>query len=151
MRKPALSAALLLSILAIAGCGSSADKDAYVQSVSRVQQQTQTDAKTLSDKMQTAKTPAQIADNLSQLGRNIEKNASSLKAIKAPDDVKTQHEEYVKLMNDFGKKLESLATDVRTATPGNVKDVLTKASRATTDLSTEEQKVVSEINSALQG
>lgn len=149
MRKPAFTLAALLATAALAACGG-VDKNAYVTQVTKVQQATQQDARALSDKMKSAKTPAQVATNLAALGTAVEKNAADLKKIEPPESVAKQHQEYVDLMKQYGTDLESLAAEVKKATPSTVKGILTKASSLTTNLSTQETKIVSSINTELQ-
>ncbi len=149
MRKPAFTLAALLATTVLAACGG-VDKNAYVTQVTKVQQATQQDARALSDKMESAKTPAQVATNLAALGTAVEKNAADLKAIEAPESVAAKHQEYVDLMQQYGADLEDLAAQVKTATPATVRGILTKASTLTTKLSTQETKIVSAINTELQ-
>ena len=150
MRKPALTLAALLATASLAACGG-VDKNEYVNQVTQVQKATQTDASELSAKMQTAKTPAQVATSLAALGQAVEDNAKKLDAIEAPEDVAGQHAKYVKLMNQYGSDLEELAAKVKTATPTTVPGILTKATTLTSNLSSQETKIVTAINNELQG
>lgn len=149
MRKPAILVATLLVISTLAACGG-VDENAYVQSVTKVQQATQKEASALSTKMSSAKTPAQVGNNLAALGKAVEANADDLAAIEAPDKVASQHKAYVELMRKFGTDLEALAAKVKKATPTTVPTILTDASKLTSELSTGETKIVNEINTALQ-
>ena len=149
MRKPALTLAALLTATTLAACGG-VDKNEYVNQVTTVQKATQTDASELGTKMQSAKTPAQVAQNLTDLGKAVEVNAVKLEKIEAPDDVAAQHAKYVKLMKDYGNDLQELAVKVKAATPTTVPKILTDAQGLTSNLSSEETKIVSDINNELQ-
>ncbi|MBJ7471264.1 MAG: hypothetical protein JHD16_08170 [Solirubrobacteraceae bacterium] len=149
MRTSSLTVAALLAATTLAGCGG-VDKNAYVDSVTNVQETTQKEATALSTKMQSAETPAQVGANLEALAKSVEKNAVALDKIEAPEEVAAQHQEYVKLMKDFSTNLEKLAVKVEKATPTTVPTILTDASKLTTQLSTGETKIVTEINNELQ-
>ena len=151
MRKPVLSAAaLFLATTALAACGG-IDKNAYVDSVTKVQQTTQREANALSEKMNSAKTPDEVGTNLAALGETVEKSAADLAAIEPPEDVADQHKQYVDLMKKFGTDLEGLATRVKDANADNVQGILTDATKLTSSLSSDETKIVSDINAELQG
>ncbi|MDQ8044436.1 MAG: hypothetical protein AAGC46_04625 [Solirubrobacteraceae bacterium] len=152
MRKPAAAAtALLLTALPLIGCGGDAvDKNAYVKAVSAVQAKTSGDAQKLSTEMQTAKTPKDIAEKLTELGTAVQSDADDLARIKAPEEVTQDHQQYVQLMRDFGSNLKDLAPQVEKATPTTVSNVLKKATGYTTTLSTKEAKLISDINAQLQ-
>ncbi len=149
MRKTALTAALI-AVTTLAACGDTADKNAYVGEVTKVQQSTNQEATALSDAMASAKTPAQVASKLTALAKSIEANAKKLDAIEAPEEVAADHQKYVDLMNDFGTDLEALAVKVKKATPTTVPTLLSEASTLTTRLSTGETAIVNKINSELQ-
>lgn len=151
MRPSALAASVLvIATTALAACGDGVDKNAYVDSVTTVQRDTSEAATKLAASMQDAKTPEAVADKLRTLSDEITANATNLDKIEAPEDVTTQHQEYVDLMKTFGKDLGALAGQVEDATPQNVNKVLAKASQLTSALSTDETKIVNEINAALQ-
>lgn len=151
MRPSALIAStLVLATTALAACGG-VDKNAYVDSVTKVQAATSSEAAKLSGEMEDAKSVGAVADKLEDLGQAVEKNAGSLADIEAPDDVAGLHEQYVTLMKKFGTDLETLAGRVRKADAKNVNAVLTQASKLTADLATDESKIVGEINDELRG
>ena len=54
-------------------------------------------------------------------------------------------------MKKFGTDLENLATRVKDANADNVKGILADAQTLTSSLSTDETKIVSDINAELQG
>lgn len=150
MRSSVLAASTaLLATAALAACGG-VDKTAYVDSVTDVQRKTSADATRLSTAMSTAKTPAEISAKLDELGKAVEANSVQLDKITAPSDVEKQHQEYVDLMKNFGTDLETLAGKVKTATPANTTTLLANASKITSDLATDEAKIVQEINNELR-
>lgn len=149
MRTPALTLAALLATASLTACGG-VDENEYVSQVTNVQRATQTDASEVSARMQSAKTPAQVATNLTLLGKAVEANAAKLDKIEAPEDVAKQHAAYVKLMTNYGNDLQELAVKVKKATPANVKKLVTDAGALTSNLSSQETKIVAEINGELQ-
>ncbi len=149
LRKTAATAALI-TVTALAACGDTADKNAYVDQVTKVQQATQKEATNLSTAMSSATTPGQVASNLTKLADSVEKNAADLQKIEAPEEVAKQHAAYVTLMKTFSTDLKELAVKVKKATPTTVPTLLTDASKLTTTLSTGETKIVNDINTELQ-
>jgi hypothetical protein len=152
MRTPflAASAAVIVATSALAGCGDSVDKNAYVKSVGNVQKKTADEAATLSSEMSKATTPKQIGGDLEELGQAVEANATALSKIDAPKDVTSEHKQYVDLMKKFGTDLEDLADKVKAAKISKVSSMLTEASSLTTKLSSDEQRIVGAINAKLQ-
>lgn len=142
----AVAAALLLS-----GCGESIDKNAYVRDVTSVQQSTQNEANKLTTELTSAKTPEAVAGKLDQLAGAVKVNADKLAAIEAPEDVATEHEQYVALMRQFSEDLSGLAGRIEDATPETIGDIMSDTGKLTSELATDEQKLVDEINRALQG
>lgn len=142
--------AVLGSLVVLAGCGDSIDKNAYVRDVSSVQQSTQNEANRLTENLSSAKTPAAVASRLQQLATAVKTNADRLAAIEAPEDVTDEHQQYVELMRTFSKDLGGLAERIKTATPETIPGIMSDTSKLTSELATDEQKIVSEINQALQ-
>lgn len=150
MRSSVLTAtALVLATTSLAACGG-VDKQKYVQDVTNLQQKTSTDAAARSADMAKATTPEAISKELSELGASIEKNAKSLGAIKAPDEVESLHEDYVDLMTKYGTDLEALAGEVKASDAKTTNRLLKRASTLTAGLATDEAKLVTSINSALR-
>lgn len=143
-----LAAAAVLSLTT--GCGDSVDKNAYVKDVSSVQRSTQTEAQQISTEIGRAKTQDAIADKLDALAETVKKNADRLAAIEAPADVADLHREYVDLMRKFSTDLEELADRIRKATPDSLQGILKDTGTLTSELATEEQRLVDKINQGLQ-
>lgn len=149
MRTPFLAIPALGLALLFAGCGG-VDKNAYVANVGKVQEKTQFEATALSEEMQKAKTPMQIAAKISELGASVQRNAAALGKIEAPDEVASEHKQYVAVMTDFGASLKQLSGRVERAKPADVDGILSKASSLTKNLSTKEQQLIVRINAKLR-
>ncbi|MEH3054060.1 MAG: hypothetical protein PGN13_08670 [Patulibacter minatonensis] len=146
---PAAGAMLAVS-LTLAACGG-VDKNAYVESVTKVQQKTQKEANKLSEEMAQAKSPKDIGAKLKELGTKVGTNAKSLDAIEAPSEVEQQHQQYVDLMNRFSSELDKLGSEFESAKTSELPSVLSDTTKLTSDLATDEQKIVNDINSKLRG
>ncbi len=140
---------LILATTALGACGG-VDKTAYVDSVTDVQQKTSSDASSLSEDMAKATTPAAISSKLEELGKAVAKNSVALDKIEAPSEVEALHQQYVDLMAKFGTDLEGLAADLKKADAKGTGALLTKASKLTSDLATDESKIVQDINDELR-
>ena len=152
MRHRLLSVFAVVASLAVlaGGCGESIDKNAYVRDVSSVQQSTQNEANRLTAGLSSAKTPKAVASRLQQLATAVKTNADRLAAIEAPEDVAAKHQEYVELMRSFSTELSALAERIEDATPETIDGIMRDTSKLTSELATDEQKIVGEINQALQ-
>lgn len=151
MRHRLLPVLAVAAALLVAGCGESIDKNAYVKDVTSVQQSTQNEANRLTTELSSAKTPEAVAGKLDQLATAVKTNADKLAAIEAPEDVVTLHQQYVDLMKQFSEDLTALAGRIEDATAETIGDIMTDTGKLTSELATDEQKLVNEINSALQG
>lgn len=151
MRQPSLSAFVVavLATLTLAACGG-VDKNAYVDSVTKVQQTAQQGAAEINEQMADAKTPAQFAANLEALSTVIGENATDLSGIEAPDEVATEHQQYVDLMKKLSVSLDELAGKVESAKADDVSGLLTEVSKLQSDLATSEAKILNDINTKLQ-
>ncbi len=144
---PMAGAATLLATFA--ACGG-VDKNAYVESVTKVQQKTQNEANKLSTEMQSAKSAKAIGRKLEELGTEVGANAKELDAIEAPSEVTKEHDEYVKLMTRFSSELERLGGKFETAKNSELGGILGETTKLTSDLATDENKIVTSINAKLR-
>jgi ribosome assembly protein YihI (activator of Der GTPase) len=150
MRIVSTTGAVVLLAASLAACGG-VDKNAYVQSVTTVQKKTQTEANTLSAEMQTANTPKAIGKKLEELGTEVAANAKELDAIEAPTEVTKEHQQYVDLMNRFSRELGRLGREFETAKTSELAGILEDTTKLTSNLATDENKIVTSINTKLRG
>lgn len=150
MRTVSLTAAAALAAVTLAACGG-VDKNAYVESVTKVQQKTQNEANKLSSEMAQAKTPKDIGQKLEELSTEVAANAKELDAIKAPSEVTKEHQQYVDLMNRFSTSLEKLGKEFESASTAELPKVLSDTTKLTSGLATDESKIVTDINTKLHG
>ncbi len=134
-----LTGATAVLAVTLAACGG-VDKNAYVESVTKVQQKTQNEANKLSSEMAQAKTPKDIGLKLEELGAEVAANAKELDAIEAPSEVTKQHQQYVDLMNRFSTSLEKLGKEFETAKTSELPKVLSDTTKLTSDLASDESK-----------
>lgn len=150
MRIVSTTGAAAAIAIALAACGG-VDKNAYVESVTKVQQKTQNEANTLSSQMAQAKSAKEIGQKLEELGAEVKVNAQALDKIEAPSEVTKEHAQYVALMNRFSDQLEQLGKEFETAKQSQLPKVLTDTSKLTSDLASDENKIVTDINAKLHG
>jgi hypothetical protein len=89
----------------VAGCGSTADKNEYVTSVNNAQAALTTEL----SKINPAGDPGQIATELEDGAKAIEKSAADFKAIEPPDDAKGAHDKIVKGLNGLATTFREAA------------------------------------------
>jgi ribosome assembly protein YihI (activator of Der GTPase) len=150
MRIVSTIGATALLAVTLAACGG-VDKNAYVESVTKVQQKTQTEANKLSSEMATAKTPKDIGLKLEELGTEVAANAKELDKIEAPSEVTKEHQAYVDLMTRFSTSLEKLGKEFETAKTSELSSILSDTTKLTSDLAADESKIVTDINTKLHG
>lgn len=150
MRILSTTGATALLALTLAACGG-VDKNAYVESVTKLQQKTQNDANTLSSEMAQAKTPKAIGEKLEELGGKVGENAKELDKIEAPDEVTKEHQQYVDLMENFSGQLVKLGKEFEAAKPSELPGILSDTTKLTSDLAASESKIVTAINTKLRG
>jgi len=149
MRIVAITGTAALLAVTLAACGGGVDKNAYVESVTKLQQKTQTDATALSSEMAQAKTPKAIGTKLEELGTKVQANAKELDKIEAPDEVAKEHQQYVALMQRFSSSLIKLGLKFETAKVSELPAVLSDTTKLTSDLAADESKIVTDINTKL--
>lgn len=150
MRIVSITGTAVLLAVTLAACGG-VDKNAYVESVTKLQQKTQTDANSLSSEMAQAKTPKDIGEKLEELGAKVQTNAKELGKIEAPEEVSKEHAQYVALMERFSSQLIKLGKEFETAKVSELPGVLSDTTKLTSDLAADESKIVTDINTKLRG
>lgn len=148
MRIVSTTGAAALLALTLAACGG-VDKNAYVESVTKLQKKTQNEANALSSEMAQAKTPKQIGVKLEELGAKVQVNAKELGQIEAPDEVTKEHQQYVKLMEGFSGSLIKLGKEFEAAKTSELPGILQETTKLTSDLAANESKIVTSINTKL--
>ena len=107
--KRIIGLALAVAALAAAGCGDTADKNEYVTNVNNAQA-----ALTMSlGKINPAGQPEQVATELDDGGKAIEKAATDFEAITPPDDAKSAHARIVKGLNGLAATFHDAAEAAR--------------------------------------
>ncbi|MBO9531519.1 MAG: hypothetical protein J7513_00900 [Solirubrobacteraceae bacterium] len=148
MRIVPTTAVSVLLAATLAACGG-VDKNAYVESVTKVQQKTQNEANKLSAEMEKAKSAKDIGAKLEELGTQVGANAKELDAIEAPSEVTKEHADYVALMARFSDELEKLGGKFEKAKNSELAGILSETTKLTSDLATDENKIVTSINTKL--
>lgn len=143
--------AAVVALAPIAACGDSIDKNAYVKDVSSIQQATQTEFNEITAEMGKSKSTEQSAKKLGELATALETNADRLAAVGAPGDVEDIHKRYVQLYRDFAVDLEALAGRLSGASSTEIKAIMKDTGKVTSELATDEQQIVDQINTTLQG
>jgi hypothetical protein len=111
-RALALLAFGAVAVLLAAGCGgggSGPTKAEYVGQMKVIGQSLSTSLNTLGS----ATTPAKAATALQSVQTDLRGAADKLEAIKAPDEIKSQHADLVKAVRDFADELDPVIKDLQ--------------------------------------
>lgn len=159
MRKPVLPLSVLLTAvcLTLTACGG-VDKNAYIRSVSNVQADQQNFANGEATKMAEADKVSGYSSGLRAIAKTAADNAKKLGTIEVPSEVTDDHKRYVALYENYAKELDAVAADMDrilgTGEKVDSQDVETLRARAVeidSKKASDEQKIVNDINTKLQG
>ncbi|HEX4735161.1 MAG TPA: hypothetical protein VH247_12160 [Thermoleophilaceae bacterium] len=149
----AVGCAVVLSLIAGAGCGSDtqSSKD-YVSAVNKVQTDFASDVRKVGSSTPNGADPAAAAKKtFADLETAIDKAISDLKGVQAPDKVKSLHNELISEMEQFKSQVSQAGDSLNSKDPQAIVKAQTQFATSASTLGTKISQTIADINKQLQG
>jgi hypothetical protein len=149
--RAAVAAALALTLLVAAGCGSQhKDENAYVDAVNKAQTDFSTTFEKLSSRITSTSTPGQDRRTLQGFQDAIDSVVRHLKAVKAPQRVQPLHEQLVSEISSYGDQITKAKKAFASRSASKIVKAQTDLVSAVTRVSAEINKTIDQINQKLR-
>lgn len=111
----ALLALIAAALVSVAGCGSGSEvkqSNQYVQAVNKAQNDFASNVDELSGRITSTSSSSQDRRTLKQFQTAVAKVVADLRAVKAPDTVRTLHQELVNEIDAYGREVRRAARGI---------------------------------------
>jgi hypothetical protein len=142
--------ALAAAALALAACGSNDEANDYIDEVNSVQEGLVTEVTDAVSQAPPAN-PEAAAAVATDLETVFNDTADELEAIEPPDDVAELHDDLVAAVRDVGTRIGDAEQAFSSGNPQQAAQAALELQQATTDLQTELNTLIDDINEQLQG
>jgi hypothetical protein len=143
----AIAALASVGLLFVAGCGSG-EKNDYIDAFNKIQLQFQKDV-TKATKVDASSGISGFKSTLTGIAKSVDKTSAKLEDLEPPDEVKTQHDNFVKALDDYSSSLSKAAKAIDSDDPQATIDASSALLDATTAVSEKTSKLTDEINTEL--
>ncbi len=149
--RPLLAAACAVALLGTAGCGDTAEENAYVEAVNKTQTDFAATFGRLRDQITATSTPEQDQRTLRRFGAAVDETVGELRAIDPPEEVVALHRRLVGDIGRYGTEIEKARRAFGSADPQRVLAAQTDLVSEVGDISGDIDATIGDINKTLRG